>query len=141
MWCKDPCRVNRWKGYRAVHRLRCWGFSLTADSVYSGSNLGCSKHSSPLFLGLVFCHCSISCGSDCCPAGWLPQVPSKVVVPNKLLYQELKALTVIGFMVMVPMVVASQGPIALVWTDPHWWGQFEVGEVPDKGQKSIIGDV
>ena len=47
----------------------------------------------------------------------------------------------IGFMAMVPMVVASQGPIALVRTDPHWWGPFKVGEVPDEGQKSIIGDV
>ena len=47
----------------------------------------------------------------------------------------------IGFMAMVPMVVASQGPIVLVRTDPHWWGPFKVGEVPDEGQKSIIGDV
>ena len=47
----------------------------------------------------------------------------------------------IGFMAMIPMVVASQGPIALVRTGPHWWGPFKVGEVPDERQKSIIGDV
>ena len=29
----------------------------------------------------------------------------------------------------------------MVRTDPHWWGPFEVGEVPDEGQESIIGDV
>ena len=45
----------------------------------------------------------------------------------------------IGFMVVVPMVVASH--ITLVWTDPHWWGPFKVGEVPNVGQESIIGDV
>ena len=61
--------------------------------------------------------------------------------PNKLLYQELEALTVIGFMAMIPMVVASQGPIALVEASPHWWGPFKVREVPDEGQKSIIDDV
>ena len=53
MWCKDSCRVNKWKGYKVVHRLRCWGVSLAANGVYSGSNRGCPKHSSPLFLGLV----------------------------------------------------------------------------------------
>ena len=64
-----------------------------------------------------------------------------MVDPNELLYQELEALTVIGFMAMILMVVASQGPIALVRTDPHWWGPFKVGEVPDEVQKLIIGDV
>ena len=29
----------------------------------------------------------------------------------------------------------------LVRTGPHWWGPFEVGEVPDEGQELIIGDV
>ena len=47
----------------------------------------------------------------------------------------------IGFMVVVPMVVASQGPIMLVLIGPHWWGPFKVGEVPNEGQESIIGDV
>ena len=64
-----------------------------------------------------------------------------MVGPNKLLYQVLEALTLIGFMAMIPMVVASQGPIALVQAGPHWWGPFKVGEVPEEGQKSIIGDV
>ena len=47
----------------------------------------------------------------------------------------------IGFMAMIPMVVASQGPIALVPISSHWWGPFKVGEVLDERQKSIIGDV
>ena len=47
----------------------------------------------------------------------------------------------IGFMVVVPMVVASQGPITLVWTGPHWWGPFKTGEVPNEGQESIVGNV
>ena len=47
----------------------------------------------------------------------------------------------IDFMAMIPMVVASQGPIVLVRTDPQWWGPFKVGEVPDERQKSIIGNV
>ena len=29
----------------------------------------------------------------------------------------------------------------LVRTGPHWWGPLKVGEVPDEGQESIIGDV
>ena len=29
----------------------------------------------------------------------------------------------------------------LVRTCPHWWGPFEVGEVPDEGQEPVIGDV
>ena len=47
----------------------------------------------------------------------------------------------IGFMVVVPMVVAPQGPIKLVRTGSHWWGPFKVGEVPNEGQESIIGNV
>ena len=29
----------------------------------------------------------------------------------------------------------------MVWIGPHWWGPFEVREVPDEGQESIIGYV
>ena len=29
----------------------------------------------------------------------------------------------------------------MVQTGSHWWGPFEVGEVLDEGQESIIGDV
>ena len=47
----------------------------------------------------------------------------------------------IGFMVVVLVVVTSQGPITLVWTDPHWWGPFKIGEVPNEGQESIASDV
>ena len=53
VWCDDPCRVNRWKGYRAVHRQNYWDISLIADGVHSGSNRGCPEHSSSLFLGLI----------------------------------------------------------------------------------------
>ena len=49
----------------------------------------------------------ISYGSDCCPVGWPPQVPSKVADPNQLFYQELEALVVIGLVAMVPVIVAS----------------------------------
>ena len=47
----------------------------------------------------------------------------------------------IGLMAMVPVITASQGSVALVWTYPHRWGPFEVGEVPDDGQEPVIGDV
>ena len=61
--------------------------------------------------------------------------------PNKLFYQKFGALAVIGLVAMVPMIMASQGSVALVWTCPHKWGPFEVGEVPDDGQELVIGDV
>ena len=53
VWCDDPHRVNRWKRYRAVHRQKCCDISPITDGVYSGSNRGRPKHSSPLFLGLI----------------------------------------------------------------------------------------
>ena len=53
VWCDDPSRVNRWKGYRAVHLQNCWDISLIVDGVHSGSNRGCPNHFSPLFLGLI----------------------------------------------------------------------------------------
>ena len=96
MWCDDPRGVNRWKGYRAINREHCRDISLIADGVYSGSDRGCSEHSSPLFLGLVlvvdrspryevdgrlrfwskfdFGNSPAGCGSDRGPAGWLPQI-------------------------------------------------------------------
>ena len=49
----------------------------------------------------------VGCGSDCCPAGWLPQVPSKVAGPNQFFYQKLEALAVIGLVAMVPVIIAS----------------------------------
>ena len=104
VWCDDPCRVNRWKGYRVVHRKDCWDISPIADGVHSGSNRGCPEHSSPLFLGLIlvvdrspkykvnsrprswsmfdFCYGPVGYGSSCCPASWLPQEPSEVAGPN-----------------------------------------------------------
>ena len=42
---------------------------------------------------------------------------------------------------MVSVIVTSQGSIALVRSGPHWSGPFEVGEVPNEGQESVIGDV
>ena len=101
VWCDDPCRIDRWKGYRAVHRQDCRDISPIADGVHSGSNRGCPKHCSLLFLGLILdvdqspqyevdgrprfggmfdlCNGPMGCGSGCCPAGCLPQVPSEVV--------------------------------------------------------------
>ena len=47
----------------------------------------------------------------------------------------------IGLVVMVPVVIASYGSVALVRTCSHRWGPLEVGEVPDYGQEPVIGDV
>ena len=47
----------------------------------------------------------------------------------------------ICFMVVVPVVVTSQRPIALVGIFPHGRGPFKVGVVPNEGEQSIIGDV
>ena len=47
----------------------------------------------------------------------------------------------IGLVAMVPVIIASQGSVELVWICPHRWGPFEVGEVPDDGQEPVIGDV
>ena len=44
-------------------------------------------------------------------------------------------------MAMVPVIIASQGSVALVRTCSHRWGPFEVGEVPDDGQEPVIGNV
>ena len=54
-----------------------------------------------------FCNDLVGCGGDCCPAGWLPQVPSEVASPNKLFYQELEALAVIGLVGMVLVIITS----------------------------------
>ena len=129
VWCDDLCRVNRWKGYRVVHWLNCKDNSPIADDVYSGSKRGCPDHSSPLLLGLIlavgrppqyevdgrprfwsmfyFCNDRVGCGSDSCPTGWFPQIPSKVAGSNQSFYQKLKALALIGLVAMVPMVIAS----------------------------------
>ena len=61
--------------------------------------------------------------------------------PNKLFHQKFEALAVIGLVAMVPVIIPSQGSIALVRTCSHRWGPFEVGEVPDDGQEPVIGDV
>ena len=53
VWCDNPCRVNRWKGYRAVHQQNRWDISPIVDGVHSGSNRGSPEHSSLLFLGLI----------------------------------------------------------------------------------------
>ena len=54
-----------------------------------------------------FCNGSVSYGRDCCPTGWLPQVPSEVAGPNQLFYQELEALEVNGLVAMVLVIIAS----------------------------------
>ena len=47
----------------------------------------------------------------------------------------------ICFMVVVPVVVSPQRPIALVWICPHGRGPFKIGVVSDEGQQLVIGDV
>ena len=129
VWCDDPCRVNRVKGYRAINRQNYCDIPPVADGVYSGSDRGRPEHSSPLFLILILvvsrsphykvdsrpgsrsmldiCNGPISCGNGCCPAGWLPQVPSEVPGPNQLFYQKFEALPVIGLVAMVPVILVS----------------------------------
>ena len=104
VWCDDPCRVNRGKGYGAVHRQNYYDIPPVANGVYSGYNRGRLEHSSPLFLGLILaigrspqykidgrpgfwsmfdiCNGPVGCGSSCCPAGWLLQIPSEVPGQN-----------------------------------------------------------
>ena len=60
---------------------------------------------------------------------------------NKLLHQKFEALVVIGFVAMVPVIIASQGSVALVRTCSPRLGPFEVREVLDDGQEPVIGDV
>ena len=129
MWCDDPCRVNRWKGYRVVHRQSIWDISPIADGVHSGSNRGCPKHPSSLFLGLILvvsrspqyevngrsrswsmlnlCNGPAGCDRGYYPSGWLPQIPYKVAGLNQSFYYKFEALALIGLMVMVPMVITS----------------------------------
>ena len=129
MWCDDPCRVNRWKGYRAVHRQSGGDISPIADSVHSSSDQGYPKHSSLLFLGLIlvvswspqyevngrprswnmlnFCNGPTGCGRGYCPPGWLPQLPSKVAGSDQSFYHKFEALALIGLVAMVPMVITS----------------------------------
>ena len=129
VWCDDPCRVNRGKGYRVVNWQNCCDITTVADSVYSGSDRGRPEHSSQLFLGLIsafsrspqykvdglpgfrsmldICNGPIGCESGGCPAGWLPQVPSEVLGQNKLFYQKFEDLAMIGLMAMVPVILAS----------------------------------
>ena len=129
MWCDNPCRANRWKGYRAVHRQSGWDISPIADGVHSGSNRGCPKHSSSLFLGLIlvvsrspqyevngwprswsmlnFCNDPVGRGRGYYPPGWLPQIPSKVADSNQSFYQKFEALALIGLVAMVPVVITS----------------------------------
>ena len=129
VWCDDLCRVNGWKGYRAIHRQDCRDISPIADDVHFGSNRGFPDHSSFLLLGLIlavgrspqyevddrprfwsmfyFCNGPIGYGSDCCPTVWLPQIPSKVAGSNHSFHHKLKALALIGLVAMVSMVIAS----------------------------------
>ena len=53
VWCDDPCRVNRRKGYRAINWENCCDFPPVADSVYSSSDRSRPEHSPPMFLGLI----------------------------------------------------------------------------------------
>ena len=60
---------------------------------------------------------------------------------NQLFHQKFEALAIIGLVAMVLVIIASQGSVALVQTCSYRWGPFEVGEVPDDGQETVIGDV
>ena len=61
--------------------------------------------------------------------------------PNKLFHQKFEALAVIGLVAIVPVIITSQGSVALVQTCSHKWGPFEVEAVPNDGQEPVIGDV
>ena len=163
VWCDDPCRVDRWKGYWVVHQKHCRDNSQIADSVYSGPNRGCLEYSSPLFLGLIlavgrspqyevdgrpglwnmsyFCNGPVNCGSNRCPSGWLPQISSKVAGSNQSFHQIFKALALIGLVAMVPVIITPQRSVALVRSSPHWRGPLDAGEIADEGQEPIIGNV
>ena len=129
VWCDDPCRVKRWKGYRVVQWQNRWDILSITYCFHSSSPRGYSKHSSSLFFGLIMVvsrppqyevdgrprswsvfniyNCPAGCDSSCCPPGWLPQIPSEVTGSNKLFHQEFEALVVIGLVAMVPVVIAS----------------------------------
>ena len=81
------------------------------------------------------------CGGNYCPPGWLPQKSSEVAGSNKFFYHKFEDLALISLVSMVPMIIASQGSVALVRTCPHWLGPFEIREVLDNGQELVIGDV
>ena len=44
-------------------------------------------------------------------------------------------------MVVVPVIVTPQRPVALVRTCPHGRGLFELGVISDEGEQSVVGDV
>ena len=44
-------------------------------------------------------------------------------------------------MVVVPVIITPQRPVALVRICPHGWGPFKLGVIPDKGEQPIVGDV
>ena len=45
------------------------------------------------------------------------------------------------FMVMVPVVVTPQKPIALVRICPYGREPFKIGVVPYEGEQPVVGDV
>ena len=47
----------------------------------------------------------------------------------------------ICFIAVVPVVVAPQRLIELVWICAHGQGPFKIGVVQDEGQQLVIGDV
>ena len=107
----DLGRVYRWKGYGAVNRLNCCVALRGTDSVYPGSDCGCTEHFSSLSFGLVLVigrasqyevdgalgfrwvldtsNCPVGSGGSFCSAGRLLDVYSKVPCPYQFLYQEL----------------------------------------------------
>ena len=47
----------------------------------------------------------------------------------------------IRFMVVVPVVVTPQRPVALVQVCPHGRRPLKLGVIPDEGKQPVVGDV
>ena len=123
----DPSRVNRGKGYKVINWLNCCDVLSGVDGVHPSSDRGRLEHFSPLLFRLILTICwspqykvdgwlgsrgmfsvnndPVSCGSDCYPVGWLSNISSEVPGPNQFFHKEFQALSVVGFVAMVPMII------------------------------------
>ena len=61
--------------------------------------------------------------------------------PDQSFYQELQALALICCMVVIPVIVTPQRPVALVRTCQHGRRPFELGVIPDEGEQPVLRDV
>ena len=62
---------------------------------------------------------SVGCKGSFSFPGRLLNEPSEVPCPDESFYQEIQALAVICFMVVVPVIVTPQRPVELVRICPH----------------------